>query len=110
MFAHRLWSKYRAILDGTPNTNNISEGNNNAFSISLPSRPSEWVLMDRFKTEESTSRAEVHKAAVGNRGESVHSRDAIRKERAAKLKKLVGNFANLTPTAYLESLECFFES
>ena len=110
MFAHRMWNKYRATLENTPNTNNPSEGYNMAFNVSLPAQPSEWVLLNRFKTEESISRAKLHQAATVNQlDKTSNARVLAKREKDLRLRNLVSNFKSLTPQAYMESLETFFE-
>jgi len=81
-FDHSLWSKYQSTLDGLLKTNNLVEGYNHAFSLSMPARASEWSVIDRLKTEESTSNALLHQAAIGNEDEANRTRTKLRKEKA----------------------------
>ncbi len=53
-FAHALWNKFAATQQGKIRTNNVEEGYNYAFGLSLPSRATVWTLMDRSCTEDAT--------------------------------------------------------
>ncbi len=53
-FAHSLWNKFEATLQGKMRTNNVVEGYNHAFGLSLPSRATDWTVIDRFHTEDAT--------------------------------------------------------
>jgi hypothetical protein len=59
-YPHEQWSKYEELLGGESRTNNITEGYNNGFSIFLPSRATEWTLIERFKVEESMAKTTLH--------------------------------------------------
>ncbi len=97
-------------MGGESRTNNITEGYNNGFSISLPSRAKEWTLTERFKVEESMAKTTLHQAAVGNNGPDVNkSRSLSKLDREQKLKNLVSNFHNLSLDTYMESLIPFYE-
>lgn len=53
MFAYDLWNKHDSVVNKLATTNNFCEGYNNAFKRCLPANPSVWVLIDRFREEES---------------------------------------------------------
>jgi hypothetical protein len=42
-FAHTLWNKFEATLSGDQRTNNMVEGYNHAFRLSLPARATDWT-------------------------------------------------------------------
>jgi len=109
LFAHSLWSKYQTTLDGLLKTNNLVEGYNHAFALSMPARASDWSVIDRLKTEESTSKALLHQAAIGNEDEANRTRTKLRKEKAVLMRNLVSNCTTMTNIAYLNSLITFFE-
>jgi len=46
-FPHILWNKHEATLLNEKKTNNICEGYNHAFGLSLPARATDWTVMDR---------------------------------------------------------------
>ena len=110
LFAHSLWNKYKAVKAGDMRTNNVVEGYNHAFSLSLPSRATEWTVIDRFKVEESTSKTILHQAAIENdTGESIRNRAKEKRDRDLQLQNLIKNCPNLTRQAYLESLVTFIK-
>ena len=53
MFDYGLWNKHDSVLMDLPSTNNFCEGYNNAFKRCLPANASVWVLIDRFREEDS---------------------------------------------------------
>jgi hypothetical protein len=111
LFNHTLWNKYQATLEGDVKTNNTIEGYNLGFSLSTPARASDWVVMDRFKTEETTRKSLLHQAAMGCSGSDKTSlRAQSRKDREEKLRCLVKNQPNMAIKAYMESLVTFFET
>jgi hypothetical protein len=65
-FPHEMWNKFEATLNGDHKTNNLVEGFNNGFKLSLPPKASDWTVIDRFRTEESWSKLNLQKAALGN--------------------------------------------
>jgi hypothetical protein len=67
-FPHQMWNKYEATLNSDNKTNNLVEGFNNGFKLSLPPKASDWTVIDRFRTEESLSKLSLHQAALGNTG------------------------------------------
>ena len=91
-------------------TNNVVEGYNHAFSLSLPSRATEWTVIDRFKAEESTSKTILHQAAIENdTGESIRNRANEKRDRDLQLQNLIKNSPNLTRKDYLEKMfNCFY--
>ena len=83
LFAHSLWNKYQAVRAGDMRTNH-------AFSLSLPSRATEWTVIDCFKAEESTSKTILHQAAIENdTGESIHNRAKEKRYRDLQLQNLI---------------------
>jgi hypothetical protein len=108
-FAHSLWNKFEATLQGKMRTNNVVEGYNHAFGLSLPSRATDWTVMDRFRTEDATIKTLLHQAAIGNTDKK-GSRALKRAAREEQLKSLVNNFSQLSTSAYMESLVTFFDS
>jgi hypothetical protein len=49
LFPMSLWNKVQSVLEGDALTNNVVEGYNNAFFLSLPAHPTDWHIMERFK-------------------------------------------------------------
>jgi hypothetical protein len=43
-YSHDLWNKFKAVMDGDHRTNNIMEGFNHGFSLSLPAGATEWSV------------------------------------------------------------------
>ena len=110
LFAHSLWNKYQAVRAGDMRTNNVVEGYNPAFSLSLPSRASLWTVIDCFKAVESTSKTILHQAAIEkDTGESIRNRAKEKRDRDLQLQNLIKNSPNLTRKAYLESLVTFIK-
>jgi hypothetical protein len=68
LFPVSMWNKYQPIQDGDALTNNVVEGYNNAFFLSLPARPTDWHLIERFHKEKAMSKACLQQAAMGNLG------------------------------------------
>jgi hypothetical protein len=110
-FAHTLWKKFEATLSGEQKTNNMVEGYNHAFRLSLPARAANWTVMDRFRTEDANCKTVLHQAAMENsRDDQTGSRAIVKKERANYFKNLAVNYKNMTPKAYMESPVTFFDS
>jgi hypothetical protein len=104
-YPQEQWSKYEDLFGGESRTNNIMDGYNNGFSISLPARATEWTLIERFKVEESLAKTTLHQAAVGNNGPDMkNSKNLNMLDREQKLKNLVNNFHNLSLDTFMESL------
>ncbi len=108
-FAHSLWNKFEATQQGKMRTNNVVEGYNHAFDLSLPSRATDWTAMDRFRSEDATIKTLLHQAAIGNKDKN-GSRALKRAAREEHLKSLINNFSQLSTSAYMESLITFFDS
>jgi hypothetical protein len=107
IFAHFLWNKFEATQQGKMRTNNVVEGYNHAFGLSLPSRVTDWTVMDRFRTEDATIKTLLHQAAIGNQVKN-GSRALKRAAWEDQLKSLVNNFSQLSTSAYMESLVTFY--
>jgi hypothetical protein len=108
-FAHSLWNKFEATQLGKMKTNNVVEGYNHAFGMSLSARATDWTVMDRFRTEDATIKTLLHQAAVG-RLDKKGSKTLHRADREEQLKSLVNNFHHLSTSAYMESIVTFFEA
>jgi hypothetical protein len=109
-YPHEQWNKFKEVVTGEAKTNNVVEGFNNGFASSLPARATDWIIIDRFKMEESLAKTTLHQAAVGNNGaDTTKSRSLNKKDRDLQLASLVKNFHNLTLEVYMESLLPFFE-
>ncbi len=88
---------------------NLVEGFNNSFKLSLPPKASDWTMIDRFRTEESLRKLSLHQAALGNTGpDQKRSRVLQRQDREDQLKSLVSNFSSMSVISYLDSLVTFF--
>jgi hypothetical protein len=105
-----MWNKYEATLNGDNKTNNLVEGFNNGFKLSLSPKASDWTIIDRFRTEESLSELSLHQAALGNTGpDQWRSRVLQRQDRKDQLKTLLSNFSSMSVSSYLDSLVTFFD-
>jgi hypothetical protein len=108
LYPHTLWNKFEATLNGDKKTNNLCEGYNHAFGLSLPAKATDWTVMDRFRTEDATTKTVLHQAAMGNNRDE-DNRVQKRRSREEKFKSLVGNYENVSIKAYMESIVTFFE-
>jgi hypothetical protein len=108
-FAHFLWNKFEATLQGKMRTNNVVEGCNHAFGLSIPSRANDWTVMDLFHTEDATIKTLLHQAAIGNTVKK-GNRALKRADWEEQLRSLINNFSQLSTSAYMESLATFFDS
>jgi hypothetical protein len=110
VYSHDLWNKFKAVLDGDHRTNNIVEGFNHGFSLSLPSRATEWSVIKRFRVEEAMAKVALHQAAMRNTGQSHNtSMNLKRQDREEKLRSVVSNFSNMSVQSYMESICSFFD-
>ncbi len=76
----------------------------------MPANASDWVIMDRFKTEESLAKQCLLQAAQGNLGpDAKKSRKQNRIEREEQLQQLVSNFFNMELNSYIEALITFLD-
>jgi hypothetical protein len=101
-----MWNKFEATLNGENQTNNLVEGFNNGFKLFLPPKASDWMVIDRFRTEESLSKLSLHQAALGNTGlDQRRSRVLQRQDREDQL----SNFNSMSVSSYLDSLVTFFD-
>ncbi len=48
-----MWNKYAATLQDKHRTNNMSEGYNRTFGLSVSAQASDWHIIDRFISEEA---------------------------------------------------------
>jgi hypothetical protein len=95
---------------GDQKTNNLCEGFNHGFKLSVPANASDWAIIDRFKAEESMAKQSLFQAAVGNLGPDTNkSRNHARKDKEAQLKHLVSNYSHMTIDTYLDALITFFD-
>jgi hypothetical protein len=100
-YSHDLWNKYKAVLDGDHRTNNIVEGFNHGFSLSLPSRTTEWSVIERFKVEEAMAKVALYQAAMGNTGQSHNtSMNLKHQDCEEKLRSVMSNFSNMSVQSY----------
>jgi hypothetical protein len=91
-FAHSLWNKFEATQQSKMQTNNVVEGYNHAFGLSVPSRATDWTVMDRLRIEDATIKTLLHQAAIGKQDKK-RSRTLKRAAREDQLKSLVNNFS-----------------
>jgi hypothetical protein len=76
-------------MDGDQKTNNLVEGFNHGFSLSLPAHAMDWSVIERFKVEEAMTKVALHQAAMGNTGQSHNtSMNRKRQDREDKLEVL----------------------
>jgi hypothetical protein len=79
-------------LDGNHRTNNIVEGNNHRFSLLLPVKTTDWIVIDRFKTEESMTKSSLHQVAMGNTGQNHNTSHYLKhQDQEDKLRSIVSN-------------------
>jgi hypothetical protein len=110
LFPVSLWNKYQPVQVGDALKNNVVEGYNNAFFLSLPARRTDWHIMERFQKEESMSKACLQQAAMGNMGPDTDKHWALyRRDKAEQLRNLVQNFINMSLKDYLDGVIYFFE-
>jgi hypothetical protein len=109
-YSHDIWNKFKAVLDSDHRTNNIVKGFNHGFSLSLPSRATEWSVIKRFRVEEAMAKVALHQAAMRNTGQSHNtSMNLKRQDREEKLRSVVSNFSNMSVQSYMESICSFFD-
>jgi hypothetical protein len=65
-YSSSVWNKHSATIEENHRTNNLSEGYNRAFALSLSASPSNWHIIDRFRTEEAQARQSMFQAVKGN--------------------------------------------
>jgi hypothetical protein len=99
-YSHVLWNKYKAIMDSGQRTNNIIEGYNHSFSLSLSALATDWSIVERFKAEEAMTKAALHQAAMGNTGQKHNTSLYLKRQDC----EVVSNFNNLSVYSYLESI------
>jgi hypothetical protein len=105
-----MWNKYQATLEGQPRTNNNVEAYNRAFSLSVPSNATEWVLMDRFQHEESLAKQSLLQAARGHGSpEEKKSRTIHHASREAEFQAAVNTFGKIPLKLYMQNLLNFFD-
>lgn len=108
-YPHHMWNKFEAVGATRSRTNNAMEGYNHAFSLSLPARASEWVLIDRFKAEEAMAKRTLLDRAMGQPGiEKSKSRFLQKQKLEQKLVCLVSNYDNMALSVYMEGIVAFF--
>ncbi len=57
-------------MDSDHRANNIVEGFNHGFSLSLSSSATDWSIIERFKAEEAMAKVALHQAAIRNTGQT----------------------------------------
>ncbi len=96
-------------MKGHHRTNNIAEGFNRAFSLSVPTNATDWVIVDRFGMEETAARQSIFQAAKGNISpEATKSRTKNGVQKEESFQALLGNFAVLPLKVFMESILTFF--
>jgi hypothetical protein len=50
---------FKATLSGDQKTNNLCEGFNRGFKLSVPANASDWAIMDRFKAKEAMAKQSI---------------------------------------------------
>jgi len=107
LFSHNIWNKYQLILDGAMKTNNVVEGYNHSFGLSLPNRASEWNLICRRPPLKLSFRQRWESWVVMPMPPG-HTRGRWRP--TCWRIWWASNFSNITTKAYMESLVTFFDN
>ena len=112
MFAHALWSKYLAVKDERPDlTSNRSEAYNSASKMSIPMKPTLWVVCKFIQREEGQARAKVQAAIGAHPPTDPHpARTRKRLEKAQALKRIVDQYDVLPKAQYLDALVAHFNT
>jgi hypothetical protein len=93
---------HSATIEGKHRTNNLSEGYNRAFALSLSASPSDWHIIDRFRTEEAQARQSMFQAVKGNVDtENSTSRKRKREHREDQLRNCWAIYYPATPPSKL---------
>ncbi len=109
-YSHAMWNKYGATLQDKHRTNNISEGYNRTFGLSVSAQASDWHIIDRFISEEAKSQQTLLHAVKGNTDtENSASRKALREKREKDLVNIVTNFHQVLFSVFMESLINYFD-
>jgi hypothetical protein len=91
-------------------TNNLSEGYIRAFALSLSASPSDWHIIDRFRTEEAQARQSMFQAVSGNVDtENSTSSKRKREHREDQLRNVVTSFSNVPIKVVMERIMTFFD-
>ena len=105
-----MWNKHVATKQGEHKTNNLCEGYNRAFSISVPDNATVWAIVDLFKAEEATAKQSIIRAARGEVSpEAGKSRSLARIATEEQLLALVNNYHNISLSMFMESMIYFFD-
>ena len=105
-----MWNKHAATKQGEHKTNNLCEGYNRAFSISVPDNAAVWAIVDLFKAEEATAKQSIIRAARGEVSpEAGKSRSLARIATEEQLLALVNNYHNISLSMFMESMIYFFD-
>ena len=105
-----MWNKHVATKQGEHKTNNLCEGYNRAFSISVPDNATVWAIVDLFKAEEATAKQSIIRAARGEVSpEAGKSRSLARIATEEQLLALVNNYHNISLSMFMESMVYFFD-
>ena len=111
-FTFDLWSKYKAVKEDRPDlTSNRSEAWNSASKVSIPMKPSIWVVCKSIQREEGLARAKLHAAIGASPPSDPHpGRTKKRLEKAQSLKKIVDQYGILPHNKYLDALVAHFNA
>jgi hypothetical protein len=91
-YSSSVWNKHSATMEGKHRTNNLSEGYNRAFALSLSARQSMFqAVKGNVDTENSTSRKRK------------------REHREDQLRNVITNFSNVPIKVFMESIMTFFD-
>jgi hypothetical protein len=106
-----MWNKHEATKLGLHRTNNLCEGFNKVFSLSVTPKATVWALVDRFKEEESKAKKDLAQAAMGQASpEASKSRNIRRELREMEFQALVSNFNSMPLKLFLDSVVNFYNN
>jgi hypothetical protein len=106
MYPHASWNKHEEMVRGIALTNNSCEGFNSSWALSLPSHPSLFTILEHFVERDSWAEQILREDSVMAGGMRQHNRGRKEAQQARKedLQAICQNFANMTPTSYMNAL------
>jgi hypothetical protein len=76
----------------------------------MPTKATNWVVVDRFSTEESVARQDIFQAAKGKTNpETKKSRSINRAQKEESFQALVGKFPILPLKVFMGTILTFFD-
>ena len=99
-FEHKVWSKFKDVINDEEVTNNRSENWNSVSKLGMTMNASIWSVLEMFTKEEALARAKIHSLALGTLTIDHPARRKKCEERRSKLRSVLTEWDSLSLQVY----------